>query len=379
MDDIRRIRPTYSQEQNNKSDLKKIGFSGFKKMLKPYIFPLILGSIHVLYILTAILCPKNKKKNISGREKYRIEHIVCFKNESDFIGEKLKNCYEIRYPYIHHTFVNDHSSDSTLELLRKYKTADTILIHNESNIGKNQSQMNAVNNTDSDLLLFTDANVFLDKDAVDYLVTHFDENISGVCGDVTVTTDMKHKEISGKYWEIEKQIKNFQSLSGSVIGFDGGFYAVRRADYNLTKRNELSDFETAFLIFERGKQILYAEDAVAVERERRKIRDSFRARIRASNRVIRSFMRIFRYVHKLRVSVLTHFLFHKILRYIFIITFTLSLPFIIRDMVEISPFFLLILLIPPVFRFIIESVALCIGGIVALTGKEYTTWSNRKF
>jgi poly-beta-1,6-N-acetyl-D-glucosamine synthase len=332
----------------------------------------------LLYILTAILCPKNKKK-ISDGKIYRIEHIVCFKNESDFIEEKLKNCYEISYSDIHHTFVNDHSSDNTLELLKKYKRADTVLMNNESDLGKNQSQMKAVKHTDSDLLLFTDANVFLDKNAVTYLVRHFDENISGVCGDVTVTTDMKHKEISGRYWEIEKRIKHFQSLTGSVIGFDGGFYGIRRADYTLTKKNELSDFESAFLLFEQGKQIRYAEDAFAVEQERRKIKDSFKARIRASNRVIRSFIRIFRYVHKLRASVVTHFLFHKILRYILIITFTLSLPFIIMDMFGISPVLLLILFIPPVFRFIIESVALCIGGIVALTGKEYTTWSNKKF
>ena len=357
---------------------KKLVFPAFKNMLKVYIIPLVLGSIHALYILTAILCPKNKK-NISEGKIYRIEHIVCFKNESKFIEGKLRNCYQISYPYIHHTFVNDNSSDNTLELLKEYKRADTVLMNNESNLGKNQSQMKAVKHTDSDLLLFTDANVFLDKNAVTYLVRHFDDNISGVCGDVTVTTDMKHKEIGGRYWEIEKQIKKFQSLSGSVIGFDGGFYGVRRADYNLTKKNELSDFESAFLLFEQGKQIRYAEDALAVEQERRKIKDSFKARIRASNRVIWSFIRIFRYIHKLRVSVLTHFIFHKILRYIFIITFVLSLPFIILDMFEISPFFLLIFFIPPIFRFTVESIALCIGGIVALTGKEYTTWSNKKF
>jgi hypothetical protein len=77
--------------------------------------------------------------------------------------------------------------------------------------------------------------------------------------------------------------------------------------------------------------------------------------------------------------VLIHFTLHKLIRYLFVITFTLSLPFIIADVCSVSPLLLLIFLIPHAYRFVIESIALCIGGIIALTGKEYTTWSNKKF
>lgn len=347
-------------------------------MTKIYFIPLILGAIHVAYVLLAFLCSKKEKIRTADEKSYSVEHIVCFKNEAKFIERKLKNAYEIDYPCLHHTFVNDNSSDETLALLERYKQKGTNIVNNETNLGKNQSQIKVVRQTESDLVLFTDANVFLDKEALNCLVKHFDENTGGLCGDVTVTTDMKHKELSGKYWEIEKIIKKFQSLSGSVIGFDGGFYCVKREKYNLKRENELSDFETAFLLFEQGKQTKYAKDAIAIELEKRKIKASLMARIRASNRVFWSYSRIFRYVNKLKPPILIHFIFHKLVRYLFIITFVLSLPFIIIDLFKISPVLLLVFLIPYVYRTVIECIALCIGGIIALTGKEYTTWSNKK-
>lgn len=346
-------------------------------MLLLYILLAFLGLTHITYIVLAAIYP-NQKRKTPNRKKYSVEHIVCFKDEISFIEEKLKNCYSIEYPNLHHTFVNDNSTDNTLELLEKHKQENTNLISNDTNLGKNRSQIRSVKQTDSDLLLFTDANVFLHKDALNHIVSAFDESTGGVCGNVTTTTDMQHQDIVGKYWEIEKVVKRFQSLSGAVIGFDGGFYCVRREYYNWQRPTELSDLETAFLILEQRKQTKYVTEAFATEREKRKLRASFMARIRASNRVFWSFRRIFRYIRKLKSSVILHFTFHKLVRYAFVILSVICLPFIVMDMAVISPFLLLIFAIPHVNRLIFESIALCVGGIITLTGKEYTSWSNKK-
>ncbi|RLC21994.1 MAG: hypothetical protein DRI57_01025 [Deltaproteobacteria bacterium] len=346
-------------------------------MLLLYTILAVLGLVHIAYIILAAIYPDKKSKS-PNKEKYSIEHIVCFKNETNFVKEKLKNCYELEYPNLHHTFVNDNSTDATSELLEKHKQENTNLISNDANLGKNRSQIKSVKQTSSDLILFTDANVFLEKDALNHIVRAFDEDTGGVCGNVTTTIDMRHQDIVGKYWEIEKVVKRFQSLSGAVIGFDGGFYCVRMDYYNWSRSNELSDLETAFLILEQGKQTKYVSDAIATELEKRKLKASFMARIRASNRVFWSFRRIFKYIEKLKPSVILHFTIHKLIRYAFIILSVISLPFIIADLIGLSPFLLLIFAIPHVHRLIFESIALCVGGIIALTGKEYTSWSNQK-
>ena len=113
--------------------------------MKLLLVPAILGFIHFTYILIAILYYyKTKPARQSNNEfqpNFSIEHIICFKNESRFIREKLHNCYSIKYPHIHHTFVNDNSTDNTLEVLEKYAKDDDSIINNKENKGKNQSQI----------------------------------------------------------------------------------------------------------------------------------------------------------------------------------------------------------------------------------------------
>lgn len=350
--------------------------------MKPYIIiPVILGAIHVGYIITAMISSwlnSTVKKQKETASEYSIEHIVCFKNESKFIKRKLENTYSLDNPNIHNTFVNDNSSDDTLALLNNYKGQNTSIVTNEESMGKNSSQIKAVEQSKSDFLLFTDANVFLTKDSIDRLICTFDNDVGGVSGNVTITIDMKNQDVSGKYWQLEKMLKKFQSKAGAMIGFDGGFYCVKRENYNLTRENELSDFETAFLIFEQQKGCVFNSEATATELEKRKIKDSFKARMRASNRVFWSYYRIFKYIHGLPKSVLTHFILHKLIRYLFIISFVFSLPLIIINLVGITPWLLVLFLIPYISRFVIESVALCVGGFIALTGKEYTVWSQKK-
>ena len=348
----------------------------------------LLAVIHFGYILVAFWM-----KRFSGddrwpvcREKLEkktavstIEHIVCFKNESRFIEQKLKNCYAINYPHIHHTFVNDNSTDDTQKLLEQHADSNTRIITNDRNLGKNQSQIKAVNQSNSDLLLFSDANVFIGPDSVTRLVQRFfDADIGGLCGNVTITTDMTRQDLSGRYWELEKVIKSFQNRYGLVIGFDGGFYCIRRENYYLKRENELSDFESAFLIMEQHLKAGYVTEATAVELERRKTKDSLKVRMRASNRVFWSYRRIFKYIGSLKPVVIVHFCLHKIIRYLFIINYAIALPFLIYEMVSISPLLLAVFTVPFVFRFTIESYALCLGGIIALRGKEYVSWSHKK-
>jgi len=167
-------------------------------------------------------------------------------------------------------------------------------------------------------------------------------------------------------------------LHGTVIGFDGGFYCVKRANYNLTRENELSDFETAFLIFEQGKKSIYAEDAIALELEKRTIKNSLKTRLRASNRVFWSFRRIFKYINKIGYVATIHFIFHKIFRYAAGVLSVIFFPIIAYELFKIHILMLLIFIIPFIARLILECFALFAGGAMALTGKEYVTWTNKK-
>lgn len=133
--------------------------------------PIVLISLHILYVISGLIWVNmidHGQESQPDKETYSIEHIVCFKNESRFVSKKLENSYElITLHNIHQTFVNDNSENDTFAQLQTYQQANTTIINNTLNLGKNLSQIEAVNQTDSDLLLFTDANVFLNSEAVE--------------------------------------------------------------------------------------------------------------------------------------------------------------------------------------------------------------------
>lgn len=343
------------------------------------IVPFLFLFLHVMYVLTAYFIKRPPKRSQINQNRFKIEHIVCFKNEKAFIQKKLESLKKLNLSHeIHHTFIDDNSDDNTYELLQQHKFENCSIIQNTENLGKNQSQIKAVNQTQSDFLLFTDANVFITGETVERLIDAFDDNTGGVTGNVKITTDLENQDFSGKYWEVEKKIKAFQTRFKTVIGFDGGLYCVKRKNYNLSRENELSDFETAFLIFEQKKDTKYVHEAVAVELEKRTIKNSLKSRIRACNRVFWSFYRIFKYLPKLDTRVIFHFFMHKIIRYAAAVTYVLCLPLILFKIISSAPLLLLFFFLPPVIRLSLECISLFIGGLIALSGKEYTTWSQAK-
>jgi cellulose synthase/poly-beta-1,6-N-acetylglucosamine synthase-like glycosyltransferase len=352
--------------------------------MKAVFFPLLLGGGHFLYLFLSMMCGGKTRPSPSPPSFFSVEHIVCFRNESAFVRRKLQNCSEIQYPHIHHTFIDDQSEDDTGSLLESFRATGVRVIHNDRNIGKNASQIRAASQTQADLLLFTDANVFLAPDALSHVVSSFTPDTGGVTGNVTMTRtiDRVVRDAMGKYWELEKRVKKFQSHWGAVIGFDGGFYCVRRNHFSLAEGFELGDLDTALNLLSRGLRVRFSEKARAMELEHREIRASFSARIRTANRTLWSLFRNRSFVRQAPFSVSVHLICHKWLRYGFLISVPPSLPFFLFDLAGRSLFCLLIaggaMAIPPVFRFLMECLAVFTGGALALCGKEYRTWSTPK-
>lgn len=352
--------------------------------MKAFFLPFVLGGGHFFYLFLSMIYGRKPSASPHPSPFFSVEHIVCFRNESAFVRRKLENCSEIHYPHIHHTFIDDQSDDDTGALLEKCRTANVTVIHNDRNIGKNASQIRAASQTDADLLLFTDANVFLAPDALSHVISSFTANTGGVTGNVTMTRTMDRveRDAMGKYWELEKRVKKFQSRWGAVIGFDGGFYCVRRTHFSLGEGFELGDLDTALNLLSKGLKVRFSENAHAMELEHREMRASFCARIRTANRTLWSLFRNRSFVRRVPLSVSIHLMCHKWMRYGFLISVPLSLPFLLFDLAVRSWFFLLLaglaIASPPVFRFLLECFAVFVGGFLALCGKEYRTWSTPK-
>ena len=92
--------------------------------------------------------------------------IVAAYNEEGFIQEKIKNTLALNYPKdkISFLFVTDGSTDKTPEIIRCCPQIK--LLHAPERLGKIAAVQRAVTTVTTEVIVFTDANTFLNPDAL---------------------------------------------------------------------------------------------------------------------------------------------------------------------------------------------------------------------
>jgi cellulose synthase/poly-beta-1,6-N-acetylglucosamine synthase-like glycosyltransferase len=171
---------------------------------------------------------------------------------------------------------SDASTDRTEELAER---AGARVVRNPRG-GKVAAQNNAVRQTSSDVVAFTDANSTWAPDALRALVRSFaDPEVAYVCGRLNVQADDgRNKE--GLYWRYELGVRDAESRIGSVTGGNGSIYAVRRADYVEVDPRFGHDLSLPYLLVQRGRRAVYEPEANAYEKATPTTEDEYRRKVR---------------------------------------------------------------------------------------------------
>mgnify|MGYP005819493629 CR=1 FL=1 len=193
----------------------------------PYvIYPLLLRLMPRRPTLTA-----NRRSN-RGRE---FALLFCAYNESSALSWKIDNVRElqIQYPELEVLAYDDCSSDGTADLIEQAGHGIR-LVRGTERAGKAHGMKLLVSMTERDYLIFTDANVELNLEALDQLCSAYaDEMVGGVCGMLQYSdndgTPVSHA--GGLYWRLEEFTKAQESRSGNVMGADGSIFSIRRRLY----------------------------------------------------------------------------------------------------------------------------------------------------
>jgi cellulose synthase/poly-beta-1,6-N-acetylglucosamine synthase-like glycosyltransferase len=148
---------------------------------KVFINPEIAGKI----ILDQIFLIKDYKPTVSM--------IIAAYNEEKFIEKKIENCLELDYPSdkIEFLFVTDGSTDKTPDIVRKYsETYSNIkLFHQSERQGKLKALNRVIPFANGEILIFSDANSYYNREAIKYLVRPFQfEKIGCVAGEKKVVS-----------------------------------------------------------------------------------------------------------------------------------------------------------------------------------------------
>lgn len=209
--------------------------------------------------------------HINKDYKPTVSFIVAAYNEEDFIEKKIKNSLEQDYPagLIEYIFVTDGSSDNTPELIASFPQIQ--LLHTPERRGKSAAVNRAVEMAKNEILIFSDANTLLNKEAVKQIAFHYaDANTGGVAGEKKVIAGFNStgelSENEGLYWKYESALKKIDSDFYSVVGAAGELFSVRKELYKPIHSSViLDDFVISLKIAEQGKRIVYEPGAFACE------------------------------------------------------------------------------------------------------------------
>jgi cellulose synthase/poly-beta-1,6-N-acetylglucosamine synthase-like glycosyltransferase len=200
-----------------------------------------------------------------------VSFIVAAYNEEDFIEQKIRNSLEQDYPagLIEYIFVTDGSTDKTPSIVASFSQIK--LLHSPARKGKSAAVNRAVAMAANEILIFSDANTLLNKEAVQQIARHYsDTAVGGVAGEKKVVSTLQTtgelSENEGLYWKYESALKQIDSDFYSVVGAAGELFSVRRALYEPIHSSViLDDFVISLKIAEQGKRIVYEPGAFACE------------------------------------------------------------------------------------------------------------------
>lgn len=241
-------------------------------------------------ILLFILVKVKRLLRPERRKQYRFDEmpactlVVAAFNEEAYIEEKIANSLALAYPEgkLQFVFVTDGSSDRTSEIVARYP--QITLMHQPERRGKIAAVHRAVAEINTELVVFTDANTFLNTDALVNICRHYAEpSVGSVAGEKRVrieeTADATAAE--GFYWKYESKLKAWDSELYSVVGAAGELFSVRRNLYESVPSNTvLDDFMISMRIAEKGFVIIYEPDAYALEDASANIREELKRKVR---------------------------------------------------------------------------------------------------
>jgi len=241
--------------------------------------------------------------------------IISAFNEESVIRQKIENSLALeRTGPLTIIVASDGSNDRTVSIAREYEDHGVLVHDSPLRKGKNATLNDVVRDLKQDIIVFTDANSLLSRDAVVRLVARFDDAAVGcVVGELKYSDDTTSVgEGENLYWRYESRIKLWESQLGSVLVANGSIFAVRRPLFRDCFPDLANDFQTPFDVANQGYGTVYEPRAVAVERTAELWEEEFGRKVRIVLQGVTGFARLRSRMHGVR---LWQFVSHKLIRW----------------------------------------------------------------
>ena len=283
-----------------------------------------VGYAVVLYLLLffkRLFFKKKENNKIDETNLPEVTLLICAYNEEDVIAEKMKNTLAINYPKDKFKIVwaTDGSNDRTNELLAQYKEV-TVLFRPERK-GKTAALNRAIEFIKTPIVIFTDANTYINSEAVREIATCFEEKKVGcVAGEKRIEVRSEDGIAAGGegfYWKYESALKRWDGELYSAMGAAGELFAIRTELFEkMSEDTLLDDFILSLRIVQRGYKIAYCDKAYAIENGSANLEEEKKRKIRISAGGLQSIWRLRSLMNIFKYGVISfQFISHRVLRW----------------------------------------------------------------
>ncbi len=289
------------------------------------VFYTYLGYGILLYILVKLkeLFVKPVRRTLPPDAQ--LPHVTLFItafNEQDVVDEKMRNCLELDYPAdkFHIVWTTDGSNDQTNEFLRERWPQATVYFSPERQ-GKTAAMSRGVQFVETPIVVFTDANTMLNREAIREIVLAFeDPRVGCVAGEKRIAVQEKDGAAAGGegiYWKYESTLKALDARLYSAVGAAGELFAVRRPLFEEMERDTLlDDFILSLRIAMKGYLIAYCSQAYAVESGSADMHEEEKRKVRIAAGGLQSIWRLRPLLNPFRYGVLSfQYTSHRVLRW----------------------------------------------------------------
>lgn len=279
-----------------------------------FIYPLLL---------MLLSCLKNRPALKSEINVWpTVTMVISAYNEQDVIAGKIRNCTQINYPPDKITFMigSDGSDDRTPNILARLSDPRFHCLHLPQRRGKVQMLNTLMQSVSSDLVVFSDANTMYQPDAIQHLVSEFqNKKVGCVIGKLNLIApqnDAQACQTESLYWRYENIIKKYESRLGIVPSINGGIFAIRRELYETLPAQAVTEDQVLGMkILTRGFRCTFADRALAFETVSN-LAGELRRRIRISAGNFQSLFLVPEILNPFCGPVSFAFFSHKLLRWL---------------------------------------------------------------
>jgi cellulose synthase/poly-beta-1,6-N-acetylglucosamine synthase-like glycosyltransferase len=257
----------------------------------------------------------HREAPVQGSQTPSVCLIISAFNEESVIRQKIENSLALeRVGPMTIIVASDGSNDRTVAIAREYEDHGVCVLDSPLRRGKNATLNEVVRGITEDIIVFTDANSLLARNAIVRLLARFnDASVGCVVGELKYADDTTSVgEGESLYWRYESRIKLWESLLGSVLVANGSIFAVRRPLFRDCFPDLANDFQTPFDVANLGYGTVYEPGAVAVERSAELWEEEFDRKVRIVLQGLTGFARLRSRMHGVR---LWQFVSHKLIRW----------------------------------------------------------------